>query len=66
MRSSLCVSFRSSPTQTHCSQEHPFLVADAEREVNMIAWVAGALGRREIQAQLRAQSMEMANEPVSV
>ncbi|KAJ7680483.1 putative PBS2-tyrosine protein kinase [Mycena polygramma] len=47
--------------------EHPFLVADTEREVNMIAWVAGALGRREIQAQMRAQTLSMPNtEPVSV
>ncbi|KAJ7497450.1 kinase-like protein [Mycena latifolia] len=46
--------------------EHPFLVADAQREVNMVAWVAGALGRRELHAQIRTQSMALANEPVSV
>ncbi|KAJ7496131.1 kinase-like protein [Mycena galericulata] len=44
--------------------EHPFLIADAQREVNMVAWVAGALGRRELQAQIRAQTSS--NEPVSV
>ncbi|KAJ6499138.1 kinase-like protein [Mycena sanguinolenta] len=46
--------------------EHSFLAADAQREVNMAAWVAGALGRREIQAQLRGQSLGTTNEPASV
>ncbi|KAJ6625475.1 kinase-like domain-containing protein [Mycena sp. CBHHK59/15] len=47
--------------------EHPFLVADSQREVNMVAWVAGALGRREMLAQARAQAVAMpTNEPVSV
>ncbi|KAJ7045676.1 putative PBS2-tyrosine protein kinase [Mycena alexandri] len=46
--------------------EHPFLVADAKREVNMVAWVAGALARRDIQARMRAQGAEMSDEPVSV
>jgi hypothetical protein len=32
----------------------------------MVAWVAGALGRREIQAQLRAQTLGITNEPASV
>ncbi|KAJ7780498.1 kinase-like protein [Mycena maculata] len=44
--------------------QHPFLIADSQREVNMVAWVAGALGRRQLQAQIRAQLV--ANEPVSV
>ncbi|KAJ7647186.1 putative PBS2-tyrosine protein kinase [Roridomyces roridus] len=43
--------------------EHPFLVADAQREVNMVAWVAGALGRRQLQTRVREQLL---NEPVSV
>ncbi|KAJ7072189.1 kinase-like protein [Mycena amicta] len=48
--------------------EHPFLVADSQREVSMIAWVAGALGRRELQARLRRelQDTDTVNEPVSV
>ncbi|KAJ7703039.1 kinase-like domain-containing protein [Mycena rosella] len=46
--------------------EHPFLVADAQREVDMVAWVAGALGRRELHAQLRSRAMDTTNEPASV
>ncbi|KAF7321853.1 Protein kinase domain-containing protein [Mycena kentingensis (nom. inval.)] len=48
---------------------HPFLVADSQREVNMMAWVAGALGRRELQARLRRELLETADgthEPLSV
>ncbi|KAJ7217897.1 kinase-like protein [Mycena pura] len=51
--------------------EHPFLLADRQREVDMVTWVAGALGRREAQAQLRRQLLlevetETVTEPVSV
>ncbi|KAF7288726.1 Protein kinase domain-containing protein [Mycena chlorophos] len=47
---------------------HPFLVQDSERDVNMAVWVAGALGRRELQGRLRRQVLDadLANEPVSV
>ncbi|KAJ7287793.1 kinase-like protein [Mycena rebaudengoi] len=46
--------------------EHPFLVADAQREVNMPAWVAGALGRRELQTLARTQFADSISEPLSV
>lgn len=55
-----------SPNSIILFQEHPFLVEDRTREVDMVGWVAGAIAAREARREaVRASQSSNSHSPHS-